>query len=62
MMELFYRHLVYAVPASEPVTLEIHKMHTEAVQSELDRRLEEDIMALSRTVNHSNGAFVLQRS
>ena len=37
MMELFYRHLVYTVPASEPVTLEINKMHTKAIQSDLDR-------------------------
>ena len=62
MMELFYRHLVYTVPASEPMALKIHKMNTKAIQGELDRRLEEDIMALGSTMNHSNRAFVLQRS
>ena len=43
------------------MALKVHKMHAEAIQSELDGRLEEYIMALSCTMDHSNRAFILDR-
>ena len=60
MVELFYRELVNAIPARESMALKIYEMHAEAIQSELDCRLEEDIMTLGCTMDHSNRAFILQ--